>query len=288
MVSANKTTGLGHYFRCLALTEAARNRGHIVGFVSDRKPPFNSLLYYPAEYLDEGGFAKAYEKFHPDWVVADLPVTVPDFVLNTPARKCLIDGIGHEVQARANLNISQGLDGGEYKAPEYVLIRRRSMLPVVKPEPVKGMFVFGGGADKLGLAKRFVQTCPDILANVVISPLAEQIHMDASYVHNVYQMDDDRIFRVIQKSNAAVVHMGMICWEIIAHYVAPHIFSYSIEHLESAQRLEEAEYALAYDFVGLPESDVAFNEFVRQPALYRGKPIDGRGAERVVKLMERG
>ncbi len=287
MASANSETGLGHYFRCLALTEAARNRGHIVGFVSDRKPPFNSLPYYPSEYLDEGGFTRAYEKFHPDWVVVDLPVTVPDFVLNTAARKCLIDGIGHEAQAKADLNISQGLSGGEYKAPEYVLIRRRSMLPVVKPEPVNGMFVFGGGADKLGLAKRFVRACPDLPANIVISPMAEQF-TDTSRVHQLYAMDDDKIFRVIQKSNAAVVHMGMICWELAHAWIAPHVFSYSAEHLVSAKRLEEGGYVLAYDFAGLPESDEDFREFVSRRVVFEGRPVDGRGAERAIKLMERG
>ncbi len=283
---ANKSTGLGHWFRCLALAEAALNRGHKVAFASDRKPPFG-MPFYPSVYLLEDGFVEAYNHFYPEWIVADLPVSVPDFVMNLPTRKCLIDGIGHDAQAKADLNISQGLDGTGYCAPDYVLIRNCAMLPSVSPKPIKGVFVFGGGADKLGLTKRFIRACSSMPANIVISPLAQQFNSAYPVYQIVYSMDDNRIFSVMRQSTSAVVHMGMICWETCFYGIAPHIFSYSLSHLASAKAMENAEYALAFDYVGLPEEDTVLLDFIRQPVILRGKSIDGRGAERVIKLMER-
>ncbi len=219
--------------------------------------------------------------------MADLPVAVPDFVMNLSTRKCLIDGIGHDAQAKADLNISQGFDG-KYCAPDYLLLRQHMILNPAIPKPREGMFVFGGGADKLGLARRFVQSCQDIPANIVISPMVDWTEVALSPNHTLYTIDDTKIFSVIKASTGAVAHHGMIVWELVRDNIAPRVFSYSLQHLEDAKRMEEMGYVLAYDSVGLPEGDLPLLEFLQRPVLMLGKPIDGRGTERAVKLMERG
>ncbi len=283
---ANREMGLGHWFRCLALAEIALNRGHKVAFASDRKPPFGAP-FYPSVYLLEDGFVRAYNHFYPEWIVADLPVAVPDFVMNLSTRKCLIDGIGHDAQAKADLNISQGFDG-KYCAPDYLLLRQHMILNPAIPKPREGMFVFGGGADKLGLAKRFVQSCKDIPANIVISPMVDWVEMPLSDKHTLYTLDNNQIFSVMKASTGAAVHMGMNALELARDQIAPHIFSYTIQHLESAKELECRGYALAYDMIGLPDKDSVLLDFLQRPTIFMGDVIDGRGTERVIKLMEKG
>jgi len=285
VVSANKETGLGHWYRCSALLSVAFNRGHKTALVGDRKPS-NSTRFYSSAYLNEDSFVKACESFQPNWIVIDIPDKIPDWMWQTSAKKCVIDGIGHETKEKAELNISQGFDG-EYCAPVYLILRQHMMISPALPKPREGMFVFGGGADKLGLAKRFVQSCKEIPANIVISPMVDWIEVALSQIHTLYTMDDNHVFSVMKASTGAAAHMGMICWELCRDNIAPHIFSYSVGHLESAKELERRGYALAYDMIGLPENDETLLDFLNRPAVFNGQPIDGWGAERVIRLMER-
>lgn len=284
---ANAHTGLGHWFRCLALAEAAFNRGHRVTFISDRQVNNPRVLNCDAEYLNQEQIEFWTSRLSFDWLVVDIPDQIPEWIWGISANKCVIDGIGHEAQKKADLNISQGFGNAEYGAPDYVLLRRLAPPQRVDPAPCDGMFVFGGGADKLGLAARFIRSCPDIPANIVVSPLAELQQASNSPLHNVYRMNGDKIFTVIQASTSAAVHHGMIVWELVSMRLAPHVFSYSVNHYENAKQMEDAGYVLAYDAVGLPEGDEPLRDFLLRPAVLTGKPIDGRGAERVIKLMER-
>ncbi len=286
LVWADRNTGLGHYFRCQALAEAAFNRGHRVRFISNRKSTLNGSTFQ-CEYLDKTSFEFFMENNLPDWIVIDIPDQIPDWLWAVKARKCVIDGIGHEAKAKADLNISQGFDGGEYGAPDYLLLRQHMMLNSAIPKPREGMFVFGGGADKLGLARRFAQSCKDIPANIVISPMVDWVEMPLSPAHTLYTLDDNRVFSVMKASTSAAVHHGMIVWELCRDGIAPKVFSYSLQHLEDAKRMEEMGYILAYDAVGLPEGDIPLLDFLQRPVVFMGKPIDGHGAERTIKLMER-
>jgi len=49
---ANKDTGYGHFFRCLALAEEAWYRGHSVTFISDRNPGLRYVRFIKAPYLN--------------------------------------------------------------------------------------------------------------------------------------------------------------------------------------------------------------------------------------------
>jgi len=55
--------------------------------------------------------------------------------------------------------------------------------------------------------------------------------------------------------------------------------------LTSAKLLQERGYALAYDKIGLPESDEEFVDFVKTPVKLE-RSIDGLGALRTIKLLE--
>lgn len=291
LVWATKHTGLGHWARCIALAETAFNRGHQIGVVTNvqwHTEGFNFVT--SSDYLDSRLIMYTISEFKPDWLIFDAPDPMPQFLVDLPIKRCTIDGIGHDIGGSADINISQGLDGSPYCAPQYVIIRRKYMLPRVDPEPVSGTFVFGGAVDRLELALRFLTSCRYIPANVVVSDLMKKPIPDQmlSPNHRLYQMSDDRIFQVMATSNKAAVHMGMITWELAHYGIAPHVFSYSEHHLRCARALEDAGYLLAYGKVGLPESDAEFIDFLNQPSVLTAPPVDGYGAERVIKLLETG
>ncbi len=262
----------------------AFNRGHKVLFIGDRDPGNKRILHYSSSYLNQESIMGWDNSV--DWIVIDIPDQIPDWMWQFRAKKCVIDGIGHDAQAKADLNINQGFNG-EYCAPDYLLLRQHMILNPVIPKPREGMFVFGGSADKLGLAKRFAQSCKDIPANIVISPMVDWVETPLSPAHTIYTLDDNHVFSVMKASTGAAVHMGMIALELSRDQIAPHIFSYTIQHLESAKELERRGYALAYDMIGLPDKDSVLLDFLQRPAIFMGDVIDGRGAERVIRLMER-
>lgn len=285
----NKETGMGHFYRCLALCEEAFHRGHQITFFSDYYLPNGIAAHFFQRYDDPklNKQALEYKQTEFDWLILDTPGKSPDWVNDIVAKKCVIDGIGHNSDFKADIVISQGFEGSEYRAPDYIIIRRSPIFHLVFPEPVEnGMFVFGGGVDKLNITERFINCCHDVPANIVRTLMMDFIPPPNNKDHRLYHLEGSRIFTIIRASSSATVHMGMIVPELIFFNIPPHIFSYSERHLRDAKVWETNGYGLAYDKVGLPDKDEEFREFILRPAKITGKPIDGKGAERVISLLE--
>ena len=75
----NEKTGLGHYYRTLALAQEASCRGHQVVFLSDHKTHCCGVKGEQVRPNDPETFLGWSQPFRPDWVVADLSYPAPDW-----------------------------------------------------------------------------------------------------------------------------------------------------------------------------------------------------------------
>jgi len=268
-VFANQHTGLGHWYRMNTLANELIMQNHHVCFASDKQPNYPVDYWIECGYLSETDYQFAKDRYKPDWIVVDLPGTIPDYAIDTNVKLCLIDGVGHPL-THANLNISQGRNSSEYCAPDYLLLRRtlRHYKWSGKPD---NDFVFGGSYDELGLCNLY-QTSKLNKNSFVISPY----HM---------RVDGEAIFGLMALSNRAIIGIGMIAWELAYLGIKTYAFSKTDKHLEAALWMNELGLIKAYPKIGLPNKN-EFIEFVNQDFEITGEQPDLKGAKRVVRLLE--
>jgi len=266
ITAGNKETGQGHYVRMGALSAELQRQGHSVHFVSDRRNQQGAAinyrwLTYPALEMP----LYQIERIRPDWLIVDLPGETSSEVYSKFWRTCVIDGIGHP-PSNGNINISQGLEG-QYKAPEYLIIRPEILEAKSLPRQKERVLVFGGGSDKLKLDRYWRKYC-------------------LSYGDYIYPVDypPQALGRVMRQSEFAVVAMGMVVWELVALGIPSYVFSLTEAHLKSAMAMDKLGYIKAWPAIGLPEREQFF-DFVATRFKLTKNVVDGQGASRIVKLL---
>lgn len=282
----SKTTGLGHFTRCLALADHAWRRGHILSFVGDTNPRQGYISHYPAQPNDGDAFMKAAKSFQPDWTIVDLPGDLPSYVGDVRGKLCVIDGLGHSGNIKPDLIISQGFEG-EYCAPKYLILRQSLARYQGIPKDDRWL-VYGGASDEPGLLPAFSRVMGDKLANLLIT---EYNHFIFERVkgHIIVKGTGDASLGWVAGSERAAVHLGVMVWELLFFGGIPiYIFSKSERHLETALEFNKQGLAKAWEYTGLP-SDDKLREFLLTPFEPSGDAgIDLKGARRVLELMEAG
>lgn len=296
-VFCSKETGYGHWFRSMALAEATLDRGHIVYVLSDRRPD-NRGIWIHGEYNNRLALAYALSIVKPDWLVVDLPDTLPSWVEDmATCNICVLNGIGYDQANNVALRVIQGVADLELPkemnrantviGTDYVIIR-----PEIKRYRNRAknadFFVWGGGNDHLGLIDRFGSVGRDWSALIAQSPMIkepEQVNGNHQIVQSESPLD---MFGWMARSKRACVAMGVVAWELAYLHVPTFVFSYTDLHLTFAQGMARHELIQAWHKTGLPENDQDFYHFLTYPFEITGRPPDGQGAMRIVKLMEQG
>lgn len=275
LVFACPAVGLGHWYRSIALAEYIQAAGHQVRIISDRQPPDN-LLWHSVSFDDQVLWRSPLMS-PADWLAIDLPDEAPDWLYDhcraNGIQTCILNGVGHQVGDRADLRIVQGLAEAQYSGVDYIILRESVFHIKAIRRPAIEWFVFGGGADKMGLTRRF----PD-LQRVSFSI------SDADWY--AVQRPDDGFLVAASQCRRACVAMGMTVWELVAMGIPTYVFSLTDLHLYFALNMQEAGYINAWNGTGLPTRS-KMNDFLSEPFVPAGKPIDGRACERILKLMER-
>lgn len=269
MVYCFTDTGLGHWYRCRTLAKIANRKGHDSFLVTDRDPEQGA--YYYARENDQDKFEIGVNKLKPDWVIIDLPEKVPDWVFNIKSNVCVITGLGHRENKKADLIINQGLVG-EYCAPDYIILRDEVFNHKSKLNSLTDWFVFGGAKDKLSLIKTFSEIYHNYNYSALVSPDV---------------ISDNFPFHwIMSKSKRACISFGMTAWELAVYGIPTYAFSIAEGHLNGALKMEEAGYIKAYHKTGLPKDLQSMRHFLETSYTPTGKKPDGKGAERIIKLME--
>lgn len=263
-------TGLGHWYRCHALVKEIVNRGSYAAIVGD-KPTKWSSFYFTAKKDDKKVFETAVNTIEPDWVIVDLPEKVPGWVFNIKSNVCVITGMGHEENDKADLIINQGLVG-EYCAPDYIILRDEVFNHKSKLNSLTDWFVFGGAKDKLSLIEAFSEIYHNYNYSALVSPDV---------------ISDNFPFHwIMSKSKRACISFGMTAWELAVYGIPTYAFSIAEGHLNGALKMEGAGYIKAYHKIGLPKDLQSMRHFLETSYTPTGEIPDGLGAKRVIKLME--
>src|SRR3990172_825055 len=280
----SKSTGMGHFTRCLALADEAWRHGHILSFVGDTNPRQGYISHYPAQPNEGEAFIKAAKSFQPDWTIIDLPGTLPAYAGDTRGKLCVIDGLGHSGNIKPDLIISQGFEG-EYCAPKYLILRQELGLYSKVPRGNQWL-VYGGASDELGLLPAFNRVMADQPANLLVtdytSPLFNKV-----MGHTVVSGSGSAALGWVAMADKACLHLGMTCHELAFFGIRQYIFSRTERHLDTAKEIMARGYGLAWPDVGLPGDD-ALRTFLFQEFEVTGEKPDLEGASRVLELMEAG
>jgi spore coat polysaccharide biosynthesis predicted glycosyltransferase SpsG len=292
----NKHTGYGHWFRSLALAEVAQDRGHEVLIASNTEPPFR----YPWEFVAYDSpteLDRALSFHHPDWLVIDLPDTLPGWIQDMAKCKiCVLNGIGYDQAEGVDLRVIQGVADLELPKKidtsntimglEYIILRPE----IARYRSAKKFdlwFIWGGGNDHLSLLDRFGESCQDKNAVMILNGMAK-LPKRRSQNHLLIEPESpEAIFNPMAYAQWACVAMGMVVPELIYLNVSPYVFSFSELHLKFAQGMERYGLIKAFPQVGLPGKR-KMRAFLEEPFPQVGEnKIDGWGAERVVEEIER-
>jgi spore coat polysaccharide biosynthesis predicted glycosyltransferase SpsG len=277
LVFANAETGLGHWYRSIALADYLQGRGVHTTIITDRIPP-DKFSYHLVNYHDQPIWQSPITG-HYDWLIVDLPAEPPAWIYEyCEAQRInvlILNGVGHQVGDRATLRIVQGLDdAAEYSGVDYIILRDNVFKASRIRQPIIDWFVFGGAADQMKLTVNFPNWQRIVFA---ISKKDWQV----SDNH-----DNGFLFAASQCERACIA-MGMTALELAAWGDMPiYVFSISEQHLNFAQRLETAGYISAYPAVGLPDDKIDMAEFLTIPFVPTGKPIDGQACRRIYDLMK--
>lgn len=277
IVNANPETGYGHYHRCRALAYELVDAGIDPYFIGDIQPDVAGVRYCRAH--NEKTTLYWLDQLFLTWLVIDTPGITPDWVYNDKWKTCVIDGVGQPNTERADLIISQGLEG-EYAAPKYLMLRPELNFVRLNHHRCDWL-VFGGGYDVMGLCQRFSRAMPEVKAHLVASAFAEPVEIYGKHTVD-FAVANANIPVLYSIGEKACLSLGMTVWEMLAVGIPCWVFSKSERHLESAERM--GEWLNYWPRLGLPESDEEFREFLARPAITKRGP-DMQGAKRVAQLL---
>ena len=272
--------GQGHQVRCEELASVAMERGHRCATIYS--PP-GEPAHEVRERMEAAGF-------RPDWLLVDLPGELPDAAFELAegygAMVCNLDGQGEGdderpaltiVQSAAVEKVSDRVRGG----PGWVVLRRRLFTYLRHNlDPRHKWFVYGGSGDQMGLVPMFLEACSGWPAYVAGD--IDQVEVAGI---DLIKPPGSIIFSYIASCRQACVQMGMTAWECAALGLPAKVFSPTEGHLRHALAMASGGLVAAWPEVGLPPPD-EFRAFLEEPFAMTGKPPDGRGAERVLELME--
>jgi spore coat polysaccharide biosynthesis predicted glycosyltransferase SpsG len=273
LVLANERTGLGHWYRSLALAQEMQDEGHEVEIWSDRDAtPFVWLDI--KRFLGDASLPDLLAH-NLDWLVIDLPHELNRLVVETihlsPIKTLVLNGVGHEVGDWATLRIVQGFSDAQYSGPEFVILRRNVFEAAKVRNPVVDWFVFGGAADGMHLTRLF-PNWNRITYIVSADRWGATDSQDAGFLPAAAQCKQ------------ACIAMGMTAWELAAMGVPAYVVSISKGHLDFALQMQEAGLVKAFDAVGMPPL-MAFERWLQEPFEITGKPPDGQAGARIMELM---
>jgi hypothetical protein len=269
----NREIGLGHFYRMQSLAQEARTRGHYVKFLSDY--PADGVQWHKAQPDDPNIFFWAIRAVRPDWVIVDLPGTLPEWLFGHCA-VCVID----QNCGTADLCISQGYEG-KYRAPKYLIIP-----PIAECQQPheRCWFVWGGSMDVMGLLGDFVRYTKEtaLLLTTDITPVPRYPRLTQMVVKT---LDRKQFFSFACQCDRACVQMGQTVWELVYLGIPCYVFSHNERGLKTALRMQEAGLVKAYPKIGIPGGE-KFTEFIGQEFAPRRGVVDGLGAGRIVELLE--
>lgn len=297
LVFSQQETGLGHWYRSLALAQAAHNRGHIVTITSNRIPP-RPLKHIQARYLDPDDYNQAIQATRPDWVIVDLPHTPPAWIREmTPGKIATLNGIGYNQMDGADLRVIQGaaevnLPGEQDKVPtlkglEYIILRPEI---AQHKDAVRGEFslIWGGAADGLSLLQNYGDWFPNekaffLVADMTPTPLLKSPN------HWLLKLkeDSDDLFWWLARCKRLITAFGMVVPEAL--YLQTPVFSlnYSSLHLAFSTPLAEMGLIKNYPAVGLPSREEV-ERFLTEPwERVDSDLIGAKGSSRVIQEIER-
>lgn len=277
--------GMGHYFRTLALAQEATCRGHKTLFLSDRRTYVNGLQWIFSNPLDVHQFELLVGTFRPDWVVADIPADYMPFWLTAngyPWRLCLIDGRN----GQADVVIGQGLSGQQFEAPDYLIIPPElRYLATDNLPPAKCWFVWGGAADNQHLLEEFTRHIASFALLVGMKNITTLPDLPRVDHWAVASESREQFFRYATQCDRAAVQMGQTVWELLYLGLACRVFSLTKRHLETALEMDKRGWVKAYPQTGIP-TNRELKLFLSRNFKPAQNPVDGRGAERIIKLLE--
>lgn len=275
VVSANRSTGYGHYHRCRALADALVTKGHTVVFVGDIDSRIPGVRNFHAH--TEVIASEWLLKILPHWVVFDAPGETPDWVYSDLWRTMVVDGVGHPSTAKAHLVISQGMKG-EFSAPEYLMLRPELNF-VSRSHYRRKWLVFGGGYDEMGLCRTFSQKMADESAWLIAPPDFRERQNKNHWLDCARATTN--IASLYGVGEQACLSMGMTVWEMLYLRVPCYVFSKTDRHLESAKLM--GEWLHYWPETGVPAEYIS--EFLSLPPKLSFPELDLKGAYRVAELM---
>lgn len=272
----NQEVGYGHWYRALALAEAAETRGHQVVLLSDKKEPSQITVWIDGK-LNMPRVAYALARYQPDWLLYDVPWR-PEAYL---------------VQAIHDYNCRVGwLDAGPDDDPaccdllwvqdDPARVILRTSLHYARYEPDSHWLVFGGAADKLGLVPRFAETIDE--PAWLITSASNEIIGRAHGNHTIFGNPSGMV-SLERHARKACLAMGQTAWECAALGVPIYLFALDQKHRATALKMAALGYAHTWGEVGLPPEDAWLRTFLAHDFKPDGPPIAG-GAENLLNLLE--
>lgn len=295
--------GYGHKFRAGTVMEAAHEIGSWVGAITN---DYKALPYWLFGRGINGDMGSIH--FMPalvdvldshqdiDWVVFDTPMPPPAEALHEAYKR------GKKVATLHGVGLSDWLDKPQVfwkqDSARSAIVRsdifkwpRRVGNEVVDEDKMVDWFVFGGAADVLDLANKFVELELPESANIVQTEVSARNHgtpdrytLGTNKHVSVFGVDRDMYIKGLYYARKAAFHLGMSCWEFAALGRPMYIFSGNEDHLHDAKLFEERGLALAYPRVGVDDIDLV-REFLQQPFTPTGVRPDGLGAYRFLDLL---
>lgn len=294
-VFCSPQTGFGHFYRSMALAQVASDRGHTVYIASDTRPS-NNVIWLSVKYDFPPSLEYALDFVKPDWLIVDLPDTLPAWIEDMATCKiCVLNGIGYDQANNVALRVIQGV--GDLELPKGVDLSNTVMgvdYVIIRPEIERfkkctknnKIFVWAGGNDVTGLLPRYEQVCSDWVSTLIVSnitPVPGATGQNHTVIKPQSSLD---IFKWLASSKRAVVNMGMIVWEALFLGIKVHCFNASKLHLTFSQAMDRQGLLKSYPAVGLPDNE-QMRKFLEQDFEIKGKRPDLKGGERVIKEMER-
>ena len=294
---AEPNTGLGHWFRTLALEQEAKNQGYSTHFLTNRM--LHREMYFQVR---ENNFDDIYNALHqikPYAIVIDFQGNVPDYTYDITRKfgikTVILNGVGRVEENNANLVVIQGLsetrNPNTVSGAKYVILRSK-MGEISAKHNGNSWFVWGGARDRMGLLKMFNRVDDREATLVVhqefIDPLIYRgiTETHPNPLHLVTHVTGDAMLPIMANAKTACIAMGMAAWELAYLGTPTYAFSSTPGHLRFAKEMEIAGLLLAYPKVGLPNTVKQFCDFINQPITVQdeNRP-DLLGAQRVMNLI---
>ncbi len=271
---ANRGCGYGHYYRCQALIQTAGQLGHEIHTISDSTFAYHLLT----GGLEDKQTIYAALTWRPEWLIIDLQESAPRWLIDMArafnAKLANLNGVGR-IDENNEADVVWTQD-----TPERVILRQ-SVLNTTWLSGYK-WFVWGGGADKLGLLPYFAATVPEAHAWLVHTDMIPNDTMPGSRQQESIRTYNNNYLWYLSKCKQVCAAFGMAAWENACLKIPQHLVSLTPTHLYFAQNMANLGLAKVWPQVGLPAKD-EFRAWLQEPFMPTGQRPDGLGAQRFLE-----